>query len=82
MNFNLKCIDEHTLQTLTQTIPFPILIFNQNGPLFCDDKVKELLCNENYNISYEDIFQSFKDAVKPINKEIIILNPKLEKNLD
>jgi len=79
MDFNLKCIDENTLTTLNQTIPFPVLIFNQDGPLYFDEKVEEMLCKENYNISYIDIFHSFHDAYKPKRVELILLNPKLEK---
>lgn len=80
MNLNIKVIDELTLQTLIQTIPFPIIIFNQDGPLFYDDKVKDILCEQDYDISYIDIYHSFLDANKPMHKEIILLNPKLEKN--
>ena len=79
MNFNLKCIDEHTLNTLTHKVPFPVLILNQDGPLYYDDKVKKMLCEENYNISYIDLFHSFNDAHKTKRMELILLNPKLEK---
>ena len=79
MDFNLKCIDDTILNTLNQTIPFPVLIFNQEGPLYFDDKVKELICNENYNISYIDIYHNFHDAYKPRHVELILLKPKLEK---
>lgn len=79
MDFNLKCIDDTILNTLNQVVPFPVLIFNQDGPLYYDDKVKELMCNENYNISYVDIFHNFHDAYKPKHIELILLNPKLEK---
>lgn len=79
MNFNLKIIDEQILKTLTLNIPFPVLIFNQDGPLFYDDKVKEILCDQKYDISYIDIYHSFLHARKPVHKEIILLNPKLEK---
>lgn len=79
MDFNLKCIDDTILNTLNQVIPFPVLIFNQEGPLYFDEKVKELLCNENYNVSYIDIYHNFHDAYKPRHIELIFLNPKLEK---
>ena len=79
MDFNLKCIDDTILNTLNQVVPFPVLIFNQDGPLYYDDKVKELMCNENYNISYIDIFHNFHDAYKPKHIELVLLNPKLEK---
>lgn len=79
MSVNLKCIDDQTLLTLTQTIPFPIVIFNQDGPLFYDDKAKELLCNQNFNISYIDLHHNFKEAKKPLRRDLILLNPKLEK---
>ena len=77
MDFNLKCIDDNILNTLNQTIPFPVLIFNQEGPLYFDEKVKELLCNENYNVSYIDIYHNFHDAYKPRHIELILLNPTL-----
>jgi hypothetical protein len=73
MNVNLKCIDDQTLQTLTQTIPFPIVIFNQEGPLFYDDKAKDLLCDQNYDISYIDLYHSFKEATKPLRKRFNII---------
>lgn len=79
MDFNLKCIDEQSLTTLNQTIPFPVLIFNQDGPLYFDKKVELMFCSENYNISYVDIYHSFHDAYKPKRVELILLNPKLEK---
>lgn len=78
MDFNLKCIDEQSLTTLNQTIPFPVLIFNQDGPLYFDKKVELMFCSENYNISYVDIYHSFNDAFQPKRKELILLNPKLE----
>jgi diguanylate cyclase (GGDEF)-like protein len=79
MNVNFKCIDDQPLQTLTQTIPFPIVIFNQERLLFYDDKAKKLLCDQNYDVSYIDLFHSFKNAKEPLRRDLILLNPKLEK---
>jgi len=79
MNLNIKKIDDITLQMLNQIIPFPVIIFNHSGPLYFDDKSRELLCGENYDISYLDIYHNFKEAYTPTKKELILLNPKLEK---
>lgn len=79
MDSNLKCIEDITLHTLNQIIPFPVVIFNHDGLMYSDDKANELLYSENYNISYSDIYNSFNDAYKPKYKELILLNPKLEK---
>lgn len=79
MDFNLKSIKDQTLNTLSQMIPFPIFILNQVELVYSDNKANELLFSENYNISYSDIYQSFSDAYKPTKKELILLNPSLEK---
>ena len=45
MDFNLKCIDDTILNTLNQTIPFPVLIFNLTLHNFKNDNIMiELFC--------------------------------------
>jgi len=76
----LRTLDEPTIRILLDNVPFPMAVFDYAEILFCNQGCTKMLNAQQFNYSIPDIYHVFRDAYGSTRKEIVLLNPDLEKH--
>lgn len=76
----LRIVDESMIKTLFENVPFPMALFDNSTLLACNPLCHDLVSNIQYNFSVPDLFHIFRNVTGPTKKEIVLLNPQLEKH--
>lgn len=76
----LRIVDESAIKTLFENVPLPMALFDKSEMLACNTLCQELMSAAQYNISVPDLYHVFRNVMVPTKKEIVLLNPQLEKH--
>lgn len=82
MNSQIKRrnLDDNALNILLENVPYPLALLSNDAFLMCNRTCKELLDNHEFDISVPDIYFLFRNSDVPTQKEIVLLDRKLEKH--